>query len=440
MRKKRFAAMAALFTLSALTACGSVESIQEDSGSPDSAVSLPDSSVDAPAECVTECVSENDLRDCDSGGLAVTCPLGCDATGEPRCREIVPSNGLDLSHVFDVSGGLVVEEGATATINTDSGEITGISPGRAPGTGVGNGIRFQFLDNGLTAFGVQGMDIQGTLMVRGSRPLVILSAGEARVSGTINVSAGASGGYGGADRWRGGAGGGNGARYGAPATGCAPGANGIDADGNGTYSGGGGGGLGDDGAAGGASSNVDEPGGVGGDIAGCPGATLVPLQGGSGGGFPESSSTSYKGGGGGGAVQITSYSQISIAGGTIAAVGAGGIYRGGGGSGGGILLEAPAISLSHATLAANGGAGGGYLSSYTGADGRLDEQPAPGSGGGGNGGSLLASAQPGTTYSYSGGGGGAAVGIIRLNVPYTHLSMSDSLASPAETRGDPVAE
>jgi hypothetical protein len=429
MRKNSFAAMAALITLAA---CGSVQSIEEDSGAPDAAGSLPD----APPECVTECVSASTLRDCQSGGQLITCSLGCDAAEEPRCRELVPSNGLDISHIHEVSSVFVVEEGVTAVLNTDSGEITGISSGREPGTGVNNGIRFQFLDNGLTVFGVQEMDIQGTIRATGARPLVILSAGDARVSGTVNVSAGMSGGYN--ARRYGGAGGGNGAYGTTPATGCAPGANGNNINGNSYYPGGGGGGLGLNGAAGGASSDADEPGGAGGEISACPDVTLVPLQGGSGGG--RSGYLSYGGGGGGGAVQITSYSRISIDGGTIAAAGSGGDgYGGGGGSGGAILLEAPFMSLSNATLAANGGGGGGS-SSYTGADGRLDEQPAAGgSYGGGRGGSLLASAQPGTT-SGDGGGGGGAVGIVRLNVPFMHLSMSDSLASPAETRGDPTAE
>lgn len=439
-------AITAMAVLMMSIACSDVPVLQPDAGggadappqSPDAAPSddapPPDASPpDAPSSCITSCTQDGDLLDCEAGGEVVACPLACVDTPTPHCGQLVPSNGLYADLLVDVSGELVVPYGKNATIDTGSGAISGSQVSRAPGTGLNAGIRFTVLSNGLAVFAVKNMDIQGQLEVVGTRPLVILSEEEASVSGFIAASANGR---------IGGPGGGNGGYGTQLATGCAPGANGVDLDSNDKYSGGGGGGLGKNGAPGGQGYSND-PGGAGGDISACPGTSLVPLTGGSGGGRGYGSYIGYHGGGGGGAVQITSYTKIDINGGIIGAPGAGGDeYGGGGGSGGAILLEAPVISLNNAILAANGGGGGDDDSGGGGEYGRLDEQPASGDCcTGGDGGSLIADAQPGTTYSSrGGGGGGGAVGIIHLNVPATGLTQVDTLTSPAESRSDPATE
>ena len=409
--------------------CGAVEApVSPDARSSDA----------APGSCTQECLSEDMLRECTGGERTVPCPLGC-LTAEARCRTPVPSNDIAADeHLLGATAILTIATGVQAIIDTDIGSITvGDQSLRIPGAGVVNsGIGFHYTAEGLSAFAVQGfiMEPGSTLRARGQRPLLILSAGDVEIAGTIDVSAGCD--VGAPPQICGGPGGGRGADVLNEATGCGIGGNGGAVPPK--YGGGGGGGAsGQAGASGGAAQ--DAPGGSGGTA--CD-ASLVPLRGGAGGGRSGFPSGNGGGGGGGGAVQITSHTAIRLVSpATIDAGGSGGEQGGsgsggGGGGGGGILLEAPVLSVDGAVLAANGGGGGGKTT--PGADGpRGVEQAQGGDGGGGLGGALAGAPTAGTAFdaNFSGGGGGA-VGLIQFRVPPAGYSYANTAASPAPVRLD----
>jgi hypothetical protein len=436
--------VAVVAAISLACGCGAADDpAAPDAGRPDAApesdaVPVPDASGDT--QCTQECLSETLLRECAGGERTVECPLGC-VTDEARCGTFVPSNGASAEHLLGVTEALTVAEDAQVIVDTSIGSITvGGQTLRGPGVGVNNGIGFQYTADGQPVFAVQRftMGARANLRARGERPLLILSAGDVEIAGTIDVSAGCDPGS--SAKTCGGPGGGRGAENQDPATGC-----GIGGDGdNGAQievAGGGGGGFGQAGAAGGGDARVGVFGGGGG---GACDASLVPLRGGSGGGRSGLSSFPGAGGGGGGAVQISSYTAIRLVSPAIIdAGGSGGSGEGsgggGGGSGGGILLEAPMLSSNGAVLAANGGGGGGGFDE--GEDGRLDVQQAQGAGAGGLGGALAGSATQGIMDGNNqGGGGGGGAGLIRLRAPLAHYVLINTTASPAPVRLAPEAE
>jgi hypothetical protein len=248
------------------------------------------------------------------------------------------------------------------------------------------------------------MAIGSKFVVKGTRPLIIVSAGTVDINGTITAEADVLRGW-----FAGGAS--------ATTTLARAGACAID-----TELGGGRAGLSD-------GSKGIGPGGGGFCGLGGPGSTdlmgtarpagggsygskeLVPLVGGSAGG----SGSTGNGGHGGGAVQIVSGVGIVIGeAGVINMGGGGGGYVGGGGSGGAILLEAPSVTV-RGVLAANGGSGGDV---YAGEDGPASAEPAAVRGVGGLGAAGDASdGKEGNTaptkLNTAGGGGGG--GRIRIN-------------------------
>ncbi len=277
------------------------------------------------------------------------------------------AGGVDPS--LDTGAGTVdLVVGADTTLDTDTGEIGGVT---SPGF-VGSGV-FEFADVEVVA-GV-------TLTVRGSVPLELKASGSVTIAGTIVASGtpgadqtsygwvGTAAGAGGPGGGAGGAGGGA-----SPGTGSVSGAYGQGPGGGrggyGTPTPGGGGGHAEPGGSG--------SGGLGG--IGYGDASLSVLQGGSGGGgggaynytYYSSGLDSYDrggsgGGGGGGAVRIAAAGTLAISGAIHVDGGAGGNGRGsydgaagGGGSGGAILLQSRTgiVPSGSELLSARGGAGG----------------------------------------------------------------------------------
>jgi len=291
------------------------------------------------------------------------------------------------------------------------------------------GVTFAVKD-GLAVLAVSRFDVPAlaVVRVRGSNPLVVVSATTIELRGALDGSArGNEPGPGGSP----------------PDTGPGAGSRGL---GSPLNSGGSGAGYGDHGGrAGSVSGNCASP-GTGQNPGAIPyGEPLLGyLAGGSGGGTGSIGmagcpiNTDCRGGGGGGALQLSAAVSIVVDG-AINAGGGGGKggcknpaqiesgSGGGGGSGGSILLEAPALEVSGA-VAANGGGGGGgafYTAGGIGGDGLAGAAAALGGTGGQDapfgGAEVVAerggpggTAGPGgdsrdvTNCGNSGGGGGAA--------------------------------
>ncbi len=283
----------------------------------------------------------------------------------------------------------------------------------------------------LCAIAAGMLSIENTTVI-GSRPLVLIAAGNIVVNGTLDASSKRGGPVGaaastgpcaanqaGANRGQGG--GGAGGSFG-------------------TLGGGGGtGGQGGGGGAGGAAPPIV--------------ASISSIRSGCAGGKGGDGSPASGGaiGASGGVVALYAGSGISIiSAGAVYASGAGGGPGidnrgggGGGGSGGLIVLDAPAIQLL-GTVAANGGGGGGGCdasSGNPGADGTTVAYNTAAQGGapqasdrggrGGNGFGLGSPAQAGATPSLlgngGGGGGGGGAGIV-----WTHGTVSGGAkVSPA---------
>ena len=380
----------------------------------------PDASADAAPEpdAVPACVARCEASQVVCGDDVEECALGCTTDGGPRCRKLVPSNGVGWELAGDAQ--LVIDR--RYDVDTGTGEIR--TPGsagavvlRAAGPGVISGIYFG-VQSGLAVFGVAGLALteDGELRVRGPNPVVFLVDGDVVVGGLIDASGGCPG-----DHRCAGPGGGSGANRNTAAGGVGAGGSGGVGD-NGHGHGGGGGGFGQAGARAAASANVG--GGTYGN------ATLVPLRGGSGGGYGGTAQDGGDGGGGGGGLQITAAHTLAVlAKGAIDAGGGGGqgerVYNtgggGGGGSGGGILLEGFAVVVL-GTVTANGGGAGGHTvedgGNPDGADALRSAMPAPGEAGawgGGNGGTGAIAPTRGRQADDHGGGGGGGAGRVRLN-------------------------
>jgi hypothetical protein len=380
--------------------------------------------------CSAVCESSTMLRDCNG---VQTCSQGCADSPSPHCKQIVPSNGVDISLLNGTAS--FSTSAPTVTINTDDGSImSGANMVRPTGTGLIAGVYYAQLTTTTAVFAVQSLTIPAptTVTVVGNRAIILLVRDTAQIDGVIVLrgfgpqeAPGPGGGVGGS-----GAGG---------AGGCAPAVAGV----TGTYDGGGGGGgFGGGGGAGGLpDAGVAASGG-----GTCGTAALVPLIGGAGGG-KGGGTGGGTGGGGGGATQIVVLGAITVNG-VIDAGGRGGSgagandeAAGGGGAGGGILLESPTITVNtSAKIVANGGGGGGGLSS--GQDGQQFAQPAQGgitgTCKGGNGGSNAAAAEAGTnTCPFPGGtaGGGGGIGRVRINTVNSLTMPQGSVVSPTPSLG-----
>jgi len=393
------------------------------------------------------------LTSCDEDGGAITCLGGCNATPDPHCAPIDLTQA-DNPQLFRVSNivpsypltqspqVLSVESDAKWLIQSDTGEISFEGRVMRPaGAGLRNGIAYEKLSPSVAVLMLGGIDVKANaeLRIYGEQALVLLSFGDVRVDGLIQVSGGLC-----ADGKTAlscaGPGGGHGGDSSA-AKGCAPGGAGEEKG----DTGGGGGSLGTAGASGGAEADDGKsPGGSAGIIGtACVGATLVPLMGGSGGGRGGGSGGGM-GGGGGGALQITAFGSITIsASGQLNAAGAGGEGDegggGGGGSGGAILLESRRIQIQGTVAANGGGGGGGGASSSDGQTGLCGTAQAPGGGAashkGGEGGSHAGAARRGGSASSDTGGGGGGMGHIRFNTAEQPADITTATLSPAPSNG-----
>ena len=320
-------------------------------------------------------------------------------------------------------GDLILQDGAR--IDTYKLQVNGVPPA----DGISFDVQAHDPADGseLAVLHVGDLTIveNATVVVYGTRPLVIIAAGAAVIDGVVDASAKKSepgpGGY---------------------SIGKGPGAGAKGSTDDPADSGGGGGGS-------------TGPGGIGGDgrfrgalATGGPGGgdymskLAITLMGGSGGGASSPlCANSRPAGAGGGAVQITALGSIEI--GPSGGINVGGGGGGGGsdcvtltsgagaGSGGMIVLQSPSV-LHDGLLAANGGGGGGSgglqdfnepRAGLDGEDGQLALIAAGGgqrggntvSNDGGDGGFAGAPPQNGLdVLDGNGGGGGGSVGYILI--------------------------
>ncbi len=394
---------------------------------PDGIPSRPDANVPRPA---------------DAGTPDANCPgsvLSVVPSNFGACDILSPLNDASLSngtYVIDTTSKTLRKEG--------DANVLGLNAVVLPQTGGPD----------LLVWSVNSLVVDATavVVVRGDRPLAIVSFNSITIDGGLLANATFE---------QAGPGGGG------PSGGSVPsfcnsgtGAPGIVQThmGSSSGSGAGGGGFG---LAGGGGARVVDAGGStiradGGSTNG--NAQLVPLRGGCGGGTGGNGGGA--GGAGGGAIQLVANDALNIGvTGRIVARGGGG--RGsadavtggaGGGAGGAILLEASTINVD-GDLAANGGGGaegtsGGGVTYFgeDGGNGKNGDTPAWGGssgswgGDGGNGGYLSATAEDGNEGAENvdpmagGGGGGGAVGRIRINTSSFNANFTSTI-TPAETRG-----
>jgi hypothetical protein len=367
----------------------------------------------------------------DAGPDAPAVDGGC-----TECPRPIPSN-VGTAVALDESSAavdLTTAKPGHYVWNTTDGSIrfTGGAPVtiRGPGVGIVDGIGFHPITPAGALAVELGVFTVGSLRVRagaelrgiGTRPLVILAAGDVLIDGRVVVGSNAT------ERGAGAATGGMRGERGRGLGGGNPGAeSGVGGD-----TGGAGGSFGQIGSHGG-----DAPPATGGTPAMPYGnVELTPLLAGSGGGG-GSADDGGEGGAGGGAIQITSGTEIAVTGaGVVDASGAGGGggsstteaegSGAGGGSGGAILLEAPAVTLI-GWAGANGGAGGGGApcegGGCPGERGENGWAIGMASGGGftnaiggagGNGSNLTSFGGDGSDAANAGGAGGGS-GRIRIN-------------------------
>ena len=330
--------------------------------------STPGPLADADEECEPTCDGDTLVR---CGEVAIDCPLGCDGA-TVSCNLLLASNNAD-SHGFPSAELGDWDIDGPATINTDTGEVTvNGTQQRPPIVGIESEIGFAVI-GGAGVFVANSWTVTGGISVIGTRPLIVVSAGDVQLERVIDLSSGQAECTTPTPTSCPGPGGGDGSTSVTAAGGCAFGGEGVQGVGNIPETGGGGGGGLRVGGPGGDSSGGDMAvGGSGGSInpnTACVSEELIPLVGGSGGGRGgEEVGNNAVGGGAGGAIQITSSTAIRFIGDPnragIRASGSGG-QGGVDGSGwrrrrqwgGAILLEAPLITFENVTLAANGGGG-----------------------------------------------------------------------------------
>jgi hypothetical protein len=389
------------------------------------------------------------------GGLTCNDDSWCVESMPDRCDDIDASVSVDVApdsacgwdpSNFDVCfEGL---DGISTTWNVASSDILMIdtttgtfsgAPVSRPPTGSfvqlkdqkGLGVDLAFV------IGVRNLDIAGTVIVIGDKPLLIFAANTAKVTGEIRFDDSSAGNI------------------------SCNGRNGGDGD----MSNGGGG------AGGGSFTVVGASGGVGGTAGGTAvppagaagnlvtGATqaLTPMIGGCSGGRGGKSNDTITmtmdpggdGGRGGGAIQISARASIELTSGTLRVNGGGGKGTGnhggggGGGSGGAILLEAPTITFAGSRLCANGGGGAASFPNGNGSVNVCTSVPAPGGGNaaapndsGGSGGVVGQPAvfgKPGAQqapWAHGGGGGGGGLGRIRV---LGTVNATNTVSSPMYT-------
>lgn len=415
----------------------------------DAATSPIDSSVDAyipdASACLrgsAECIASGQMiRVCDGPNQQPhdePCAWSCLSSPEAHCGKLVPSGGAVTTADLDPTtlGDTTIIAAPTATLDTDTGAISGVRP-----AGIGtilNGIDVTQRGN-VTVFRFNKLTVNGPLLrITGTRAAALVSLTDITINAEIDAqgdcqarNAGPGGFLGGSAKNKGSGSGGGGSGGG---------------DDN-NCTGGGGGGYGGDGGDGGGANN-------GGTTFGA--ATITSLVGGGGGGG-GGGNDGAEGGGGGGALQLVANTRVTINGlsplaGGINAGGCGGHSAascgGGAGAGGTILIEAPVIEFKSSTLAVNGGGGGGGSNGSDGRDATLNTTSAAGGNGGGgpgagnsggdggNGGDdATANGGNGQNASHAGGGGGG-VGRMRFNtLSGSVLRSGNTVFSPGLSSG-----
>lgn len=303
---------------------------------------------------------------------------------------------------------LTVED---STIDTDALTIDGSS--------IAGGNAFEAVDQvggggQVAVLRVASLEIRGTVVVVGSRPLLIVAEGEVRVAGLLDLAA----------------------------TGATPGAGGFLAGlgrGAGTSSpnspGAGGAGHLQPGARSGTANDGSSR--AGGDAVASLSSPPFLLGGAGGGDVWVSSDCDNSGGGGGGALQISTRGTIVVTGTGAIDVGGGGGTRdcaeidpggrggAGGGAGGMLYLQASQV-VNNGILVANGGGGasaGGQFDARAGEDGTRTVEGASGGSAlrpGGTGGARAGVPTPGGDGMGGGitGGGGGGAGPIYIEGVY----------------------
>jgi hypothetical protein len=416
----------------------------------------------APGSCTTadSTCQGTTLHACRANGSGFddqTCTLGCAAAPSAHCKIPVPSANGPVAGDLDGTGLGPLVIAINTTINSDTGEITGLRTANASPTTreVISGVAFHVVPIpgtasakiGVFSFGDLSVGDGKTVVLQGANAVALVSAKDVKILGLLDARGTCVGGAGGP-------GGGAGGTIASPALGQGHGTAGASNASDAT-SGGGGGGFGDNGG------NTSQVGVGGTTLGGAPYGTaaLVPLLGGSGGGrggdINSATTTGGIGGGGGGALQIVAAGQVLVgAGSSLGGINAGGCggtgaiipntntagAGGGGGSGGSILIEGGTVTLdSFAFVGVNGGSAGGGATGANAVGGAgksgqptLDQTTtaaiyyggAAGAacGHGGEGGSSSATpaitkganGQTGGTGGCTGGGGGGA-GRLRIN-------------------------
>ncbi len=379
---------------------------------------------------LSTCAGDIEMR-CVGGALVTrTCALGCSTTDATRCAQIVPSN-VPADAVMRASGEWIVT--AATPFDSHLCMITGVHTEVVPqATGAP--------DLCVVAATAIRIHAAAVVTVTGDRALVLLSAGDLEIEGSVDVSArldvpGPGGFHGGSVTW-------SGAAVIHAAEGPSSGGEGghVDPDDD---AGGGGGGLCGAGGTGASAGGLPAiMGGLGGYALGA--ISLSPLQGGSGGARGRGRVTvdyhlGGAGGAGGGALQLVAYGTLRIAGRVVTGGGGGaagthplfGTYAGaggGGGSGGGLLLEGAVVELSTAASLDVSGGGGGGGSTSGGPDGDNGVDGVTGGMGGagafsepgGDGAHVSAFGETprGSTLAHAdGSGGGGGAGCIVVHVP-----------------------
>ncbi len=404
------------------------------------------------AECagntLRTCTTKDQLPD------EQVCGWGCSNETAPHCAKLQPAGNAITEADLDPDAALLPATLDGVTINSDSGEITGVRSAIGFDS-LDAGIRFA-VNNNVGIFRFKQLTISGPVTVVGNRALALVALDGIEVKDTIDARGDCSGSNAGPGGFAGGGPGSDGLGAGA-------GLKGTGADD--ASSGGGGAGHGGNGEDGGDSNNGAQPsGGKGGSATGD--AVISVIRGGAGGGGGGGNNPGGgAGGGGGGAVQLASNGPIvfSMATGGINAGGCGGSSgidkraAGGGGAGGMIVIEAPTVEFKDTSvLAVNGGGGGGGDNPSEGAtdgdDGRFDATRAAGGksgnkgGDGGNGGADTHPDGSKGKNDQNGGGGGGGVGWIRINTAGGsatvggNVVLSPPLGEPSSTQGTAIVQ
>jgi hypothetical protein len=267
------------------------------------------------------------LQTCNQGGMSAStqpCALGC-GSNSASCASFVPSNNLE-SALAAASSTPAAEIPSGATINTDTGTVTGVTV---------NSSIVMVQNVAVRVFAAASWTIPAVRII-GTKPIAFVASGPIKVMGRIDATSEANApgpGAGAADSACAGT---SVSQTVCAGSACGPGAGG----GGGATPGGSGAGFGTVGGAGGSTVTSFEP-----LVGGCSGGRVT---------------TSVIPTNGGGAIQLVSTTEVDVDG-VIDISGQGGIAGGGGAAGGTLVIETPLISIgaSGGVIATGGGGADG---------------------------------------------------------------------------------